>query len=326
MKLRRRQFLGVAAGAAALAATPRLAAAQAYPSRPVRIIVGGPPGGTLDIFARLIGQWLSERLGQPFVAENRAGGAGNTLATDVVVRAAPDGYTLLLIAIANAINASLYEKLTYDFLRDIAPVASLARVPLVMEVNPAVPARTVPEFIAYAKANPGKINMASAGNGTSPHVAGELFKLMTGVDLLHVPYRGSPPALTDMLGGQIQVMFDLMPSSLALIRAGKLRALGVTTAARSPALPEVPTVSEFLPGYEASTWQGLGAPRNTPGVVIDRLNREINAGLADPRLQARIAETGAAPFSGSPADFGRFMAEETEKWSKVVKFAGIKPE
>jgi hypothetical protein len=220
MKLPRRQFLRIATGAAALAGTPRLAVAQTYPARPVRIIVGGPPGGTLDIFARLIGQWLSERLGQPFVAENRAGGAGNTLATDVVVRAAGDGYTLLLVAIANAINASLYEKLTYDFLRDIAPVASLARVPLVMEVNPAVPARTVPEFIAFAKANPGKINMASAGNGTSPHVAGELFKLMTGVELLHVPYRGSPPALTDMLGGQIQVMFDLMPSSLALIRAG----------------------------------------------------------------------------------------------------------
>jgi tripartite-type tricarboxylate transporter receptor subunit TctC len=326
MKPRRRQFLRLAAGAAALAATPRLGFAQTYPSRPVRIIVGGPPGGTLDIFARLIGQWLSERLGQPFVTENRAGGAGNTLATDVVARAAPDGYTLLLVAIANAINASLYERLTYDFLRDIAPVASLARVPLVMEVNPAVPARTVPEFIAYAKANPGKINMASAGNGTSPHVAGELFKLMTGVELLHVPYRGSPPALTDMLGGQIQVMFDLMPSSLALIRAGKLRALAVTTAARSPALPDIPTVSEFLPGYEASTWQGLGAPRSTPPEVIDRLNREINAGLADPRLQARIAETGAAPFAGSPADFGKFMADETEKWAKVVKFAGIKPE
>jgi tripartite-type tricarboxylate transporter receptor subunit TctC len=326
MKLPRRQLLRIAAGAAALAGMPRLAVAQTYPSRPVRIIVGGPPGGTLDIFARLIGQWLSERLGQPFVIENRAGGAGNTLATDVVVRAAPDGYTLLLIAIANAINATLYEKLTYEFLRDIAPVASLARVPLVMEVNPAVPARTVPEFIAYAKANPGKINMASAGNGTSPHVAGELFKLMTGVELLHVPYRGSPPALTDMMGGQIQVMFDLMPSSLALIRAGKLRALAVTTAARSPALPEVPTVSEFLPGYEASTWQGLGAPRNTPVEAIDKLNREINAGLADPRLQARIAETGAAPFAGSPADFGKFMADETEKWAKVVKFAGIKPE
>jgi tripartite-type tricarboxylate transporter receptor subunit TctC len=292
----------------------------------VRIIVGGPPGGTLDIFARLIGQWLAERLGQPFVVENRAGGAGNTLATDVVVRAAGDGYTLLLVAIANAINATLYEKLPYDFLRDIAPVASLARVPLVMEVNPSVPARTVGEFIAYAKANPGKINMASAGNGTSPHVAGELFKLMTGVELLHVPYRGSPPALTDMLGGRIQVMFDLMPSSLALIRAGKLRPLAVTTAARSPALPDIPTVSELLPGFEASTWQGLGAPRSTPMEVIDRLNREINAGLADPRLQARIAETGAAPFAGSAADFARFMAEETAKWGKVVKFAGIKPE
>jgi tripartite-type tricarboxylate transporter receptor subunit TctC len=326
MKLPRRRLLHLAAGAAALAGGVRVSLAQTYPARPVRIIVGGPPGGTLDIFARLIGQWLSERLGQPFVVENRAGGAGNTLATDVVVRAAPDGYTLLLVAIANAINATLYEKLTYEFLRDIAPVASLARVPLVMEVNPSVPARTVPEFIAYAKANPGKINMASAGNGTSPHVAGELFKLMTGVELLHVPYRGSPPALTDMLGGQIQVMFDLMPSSLALIRAGRLRALAVTTAARSPALPDVPTVSEFLPGYEASTWQGLGVPARTPTDVIGRLNREINAGLADPRLQARIAETGAVPFAGSPADFGKFMADETEKWGKVVKLAGIKPE
>jgi tripartite-type tricarboxylate transporter receptor subunit TctC len=322
----RRQFLRLAAGAAALPAVSRSAWAQAYPARPVRILVGAPAGGTLDVVARVMGQWLSERLGQAFVIENRPGGAGNNVATEAVVRAAPDGYTLLLIAISNAINTTLYDKLNYNFLRDIAPVASIVRVPLIMEVNASVPAKTVPEFIAYAKGNPGKVNMASAGNGTSPQVAGELFKLMTGVELVHVPYRGSPPALTDLLGGQVQVMFDLMPTSIELVRAGKLRALAVTTAARSPALPDVPTVAEFVPGYEASTWQGIGAPRGTPAEIVDKLNREINAGLADPKIRARLADTGAAPFAGTPGDFGRFMADETEKWAKVVKFAGIKAE
>ena len=326
MKIPRRRFLQTATGAAALAVSPRFAWAQAYPTRPVHIIVGAPPGGTLDIFARLMGQWLSERLGVSFVIDNRPGGAGNNVATETVVRAPADGYTLLLVAISNAINTTLYEKLNYNFLRDIAPVASIVRVPLVMAVNPSVPAKTVPEFIAYAKANPGKVNMASSGNGTSPHVAGELFRLMTGVELVHVPYRGSPPALTDMLGGQVQVMFDLMPSSIELIRAGKLRALAVTTATRSPALPDIPTVGEFVPGYEASTWQGLGAPKATPIATIDTLNQEINAGLADPKIKARLADTGATAFVGSSGDFGKFMAEETEKWAKVVKFAGIQPE
>ena len=314
------------AGAAALPAVARTSWAQTYPTRPVRIIVGAPAGGTLDIVARIMGQWLSERLGQPFVIENRPGGAGNNVATESVVRASPDGYTLLLVAVSNAINVTLYDNFNYNFLRDIAPVASIVRVPLVMEVNPSVPAKTVAEFIAYAKSYPGKVNMASSGNGTSPHAAGELFKLMTGVDLIHVPYRGSPPALTDMLGGQVQVMFDLLPTSIELIRAGKLRALAVTTATRSPALPDVPTVAEFVPGYEASTWQGIGAPRNTPAEAIDTLNREINAGLADPRIKARLGDTGAAPFVGSSAEFGRFMADETEKWGRVVKLAGIKGE
>jgi tripartite-type tricarboxylate transporter receptor subunit TctC len=326
MKPQRRRFLHLAASAAAVPAVSHFAWAQTYPTRPVRIIVGAPAGGTLDIVARVMGQWLSERLSQAFVIENRPGGAGNNVATEAVVRAAPDGYTLLLVAVSNAINTTLYDKLNYNFLRDIAPVASIVRVPLVMEVNASVPARTVPEFIAYAKGNPGKVTMASSGNGTSPHVAGELFKLMAAVDLVHVPYRGSPPALTDMLGGQIQVMFDLMPSSIEFIRAGKLRALAVTTATRSQTLPDIPTVGEFLPGYEASTWQGVGAPGNTPAEIIDRLNREINAGLADPRIRARLGDTGAAPFLGSPGDFGKFMANETEKWAKVAKLAGIKAE
>jgi tripartite-type tricarboxylate transporter receptor subunit TctC len=324
--MKRRTFLRVAADAAGLVSASRIARAQAYPARPARILVGGPAGGTLDVLARLIGQWLSERLGQPFVIENRPGGAGNNVATEMVVRASPDGYALLLVAVANAINTALFERLNYNFLRDIAPVASLVRVPLVMEVGPSVPVRTVPEFIAYAKANPGKITMASAGNGTSPHVAGEMFKLMTGVELVHVPYRGSPPALTDLMGGQVQVMFDLMPSSIELVRAGKLRAVAVTTATRVEALPEVPTVAEFVPGFEASTWQGLGAPKSTPDAVIDKLNREINAGLADAGIKSRIAEMGASPFVGSPADFGAFMAAETEKWAKVVKLANIKAE
>ena len=309
-----------------MSALPRRAAAQAYPAHPVRILVGGPAGGTLDILARLMGQWLSARLGQPFVIENRPGGAGNNVATDAVVRAPPDGYALLVVALANAVNTSLFEKLHYNFLRDIAPVASLVRVPLVMEVGPMVPARSLSEFIAYAKANPGKIAMASAGNGTSPHMAGELFKLMAGVDLVHVPYRGSPPALTDLLGGQVQVMFDLMPTSIELVRAGKLRALAVTTSTRVEALPDVPTVAEFVPGFEASTWLGMAAPKSTPAAVIEKLNREINTGLADPRIKARIADAGAAPFIGSPAEFGTFMAAETEKWAKVVKAAGITAE
>ena len=326
MKLPRRQFLHLAAGAAALPAVSRIASAQTYPTRPVRIIVGAPAGGTLDIVARVMGQWLSEGLGQPFVIENRPGGAGNNVATETVVHARPDGYTLLLVAISNALNATLYESLNYNFLHDIAPVASLVRVPLVMEVNQSVPAKTVPEFIAYAKANSGKVNMASAGNGTSPQMAGELFKLMTGAELVHVPYRGSPPALTDLLGGQIQVMFDLMPTSIELIRAGKLRALAVTTATRSEALPDIPTVGEFVSGYEASTWQGLGAPKNTPIEIVDKLNKEINAGLTDPKVKARFADIGAAPFIGSPGDFAMFMAEETEKWAKVIKFANLKGE
>ena len=326
MKLLRRQFLQLASSAAAVWALPRRAAAQAYPAHPVRILVGGPAGGTLDILARLMGQWLSARLGQPFVIENRPGGAGNNVATDAVVRAPPDGYALLVVALANAVNTSLFEKLHYNFLRDIAPVASLVRVPLVMEVGPMVQARSLPEFIAYAKANPGKIAMASAGNGTSPHMAGELFKLMAGVDLVHVPYRGSPPALTDLLGGQVQVMFDLMPTSIELVRAGKLRVLAVTTSTRVEALPDVPTVAEFVPGFEASTWLGMAAPKSTPAAVIEKLNREINTGLADPRIKARIADAGAAPFIGSPAEFGTFMAAETEKWAKVVKAAGITAE
>jgi tripartite-type tricarboxylate transporter receptor subunit TctC len=326
LKLPRRHFLHLAAGAAAFPVVSRIAWAQTYPARPVRIIVGAPAGGALDMVARVMGQWLSERLGQPFVIENRPGGAGNNVATEAVVRARPDGYTLLLVAISNALNTTLYESLNYNFLRDIAPVASIVRVPLVMEVNPTVPAKTVPEFIAYAKANSGKVNMASSGNGTSPQLAGELFKMMTGVELVHVPYRGSPPALTDMLGGQIQIMFDLMPTSIELIRAGKLRALAVTTATRSEALPDIPTVGEFVSGYEASTWQGLGAPKNTPIEIVDKLNKEINAGLTDPKVKARYADIGAAPFIGSPSAFGKFMAEETEKWAKVIRTANIKAE
>ena len=321
----RRQFLHLAAGAAALPAVSRIARAQTYPTRPVRIIVGFPPGGAADIAARLMGQWLSERLGQPFVIENRPG-AGSNIATEAVVRAPADGYTLLLVSTSNAINATLYDKLNFNFIRDIAPVAGIIRVPHVMEVNPSVPAKTVPEFIAYAKANPGKINMASAGIGAAPHVSGELFKMMTGVDMVHVPYRGAAPALTDLLGGQVQVMFDTMPSSIEYIRAGKLRALAVTTATRSEALPDIPTVGDFVPGYEASAWYGVGAPKNTPAEIVDKLNKEINAGLADPKMKARLADLGGTVLAGSPADFGKLIADETEKWAKVVKFAGIKPE
>ena len=325
MKLPRRTFLYLTAGAAALPAVSRIARAQAYPTRPVRIIVGFPPAGGADIVARLIGQWLSERLGQQFIVENRPG-AGSNIGTEAVVRAPPDGYTLLLVTSPNAINATLYDKLSFNFTRDIAPVAGLTRDPNVMEVNPSVPVKTVPEFIAYAKANLGKINMASAGNGTGGHVAGELFKMMTGVNMVHVPYRGAGPALTDLIGGQVQVMFDVMTSSIEHIRAGKLRALAVTSSTRSEALPDVPTMGEFVSGYEASNIRGVGVPRNTPAEIIDWLNKEINAGLADPKMKARFADLGATVLAGSPADFGRLMAEEVEKWAKVVKFSGARPD
>jgi tripartite-type tricarboxylate transporter receptor subunit TctC len=322
VKLPRRQFLHLAAGAAALPLSC-IAWAQAYPSRPVRIVVGFAAGGGADITARLIGQWLSERLGQPFITENRPG-AGGTLGTEAVVRAAPDGYTLLLTAISDAINATLYDKL--NFIRDIAPIAGIMVVPQVMVVHPSIPAKTVPEFIAYTKANPGKINMASGGVGGPSHVSGELFHMMAGVNMIHVPYRGVAPALTDLLGGQVQVTFASMPSSIAYIRAGKLRALALTTATRSEALPDLPTVGEFVPGYEASGWYGIGAPRNTPVELIDKLNKEINAGLADPKLRARLADVGGDVLALSPADFGKHIAEETEKWGKVIRAANIKPE
>jgi tripartite-type tricarboxylate transporter receptor subunit TctC len=323
MKIPRRRFLHLATGAVALPAVSRVARAQAYPTRPVRIVVGFAPGGLADIAARLMGQWLSEQLSQPFVIENRQG-AGSNIAAEAVVRAPPDGYTLLLVGAPAAINATLYEKLNFNLIRDIAPVAGIVRVPNVMEVNPSVPAKTVPEFIAYAKANPGKLNMASAGIGSADHVSGELFKMMAGVDLLHVPYRGSGPALTDLVGGQVQVMFDPTASSIEHIRAGRLRALAVTTATRWEGLPDLPTVGEFVPGYEASTWAGVGVPRNTPAVIIDRLNKEINAGLADPRIKGRFADLGATVFAGSPADFGKFIVDETAKWSKVIRGANIK--
>src|SRR5262245_17132168 len=325
MKLPRRQFLHLAAGAAALPAVARIARAQTYPSRPVRIIVGFAPGGATDIMARLIGQWLSERLGQQFIVENRPGAASN-VATEAVVNAPPDGYTLLVATSVNAINATLYEKLNFNLIRDVTPVASIHREPFVMEVNPSVPVKTVPEFIAHAKANPGKINMATAGIGSGNHIAGELFKMMTGVDLVHVPYRGAGPALVDLLGGQVQVMFATMSSSIEYVRGGKLRALAVTTATRSPVLPDIPTVAKFVPGYESSFWSGVGAPKNTPPEIVDKLNRETNAALADPKFMARLADLGGTALSGSPADFGKFIADETEKWAKVVKFAGLKPE
>ena len=325
MKLPRRRFLQIAGAAAAAPAFPRFAAAVDYPTRPVRLIVGYAPGGATDILARLIGQWLSDRLGQPFVVENRSG-AANNIATEAVANAAADGYTLLLVNPANAINASLYDHLNFNFLRDIAPIAGIIRVPNVMEINPAVPAATVPEFIAYAKANPGKINMASGGSGTSVHVSGELFKMMTGVQMVHVPYRGAAPAVADLIGGQVQIVFDNLPGSIAYIKAGRLRPLGVTTATRSEILPDVPTIADVVPGYEAIALQGIGAPRNTPAEIVDKLNREINAGLTDPRLKARFADLGADVFPVSPAEFSKFMAEETEKWAKVIKFAGIKAE
>jgi tripartite-type tricarboxylate transporter receptor subunit TctC len=325
MKLPRRQFLRLAVGATALPAVPFIARAQTYPTRPVRIVVGFPPAGGADIFARLMGQSLSERLGQQFVIENRPGAASN-IATEAVVRAPADGYTLLLVTNPNVVNATLYDKLNYNFIRDMAPVASLDRVPNVMEVNPSVPASTVPEFIAYAKANPGKINMASSGNGGSQHVAGELFKMMAGVDMQHVPYRGAGPALNDLLGGQVQIMFDTVSASVGHIKAGKLRALAVTTTTRSEALPDVPTVGDFVPGYEASTFHGIAAPGNTPVEIVDKLNREINVVLTEPKFKARLADLGATPLPGSPSEFGKLIADETEKWGNVVKFAGLKPE
>ena len=325
MYISRRRLLHLATGAATLPAAWRVAKAESYPTRPVRLIISFPAGGPNDVVARLLGQSLSERLGQPFIIENRSG-AGGTVGTEAVVRASPDGYTLLQVNTPNAINATLYDNLTYNFIRDIVPVASIMRTPLVMEVNPSFPTKTIPEFIAFAKANPGKINMASGGNGTPGHVAGELFKMMAGVSMVHVPYRGGAFALTDLLGGQVQVLIDPIPASIGYLRAGKLHALAVTTTTRSDVLADVPTVNEFVPGYEASAWYGIGAPRGTPTEIIDRLNSAINACLADPTLQARLAEVGGISFLTSPTDFGHFIAAETEKWAKVIKSAGIKQE
>jgi tripartite-type tricarboxylate transporter receptor subunit TctC len=323
MHVGRRRFLKGAATVAIAPAFARRAVAADYPTRPVRVIVGFPPGGSVDIPARLIGQWLSDRLGQQFVVDNRPG-AGSNIGTEAAVNAAPDGYTLLLCSPPNAINATLYDNLNFVFLRDIAPVAGIMRGTNVMEVNPSVPARTVPEFIAYAKANPGKINMASTGIGTSTHLSGELFKMMAGVDMVHVPYRGNAPALTDLLGGQVQILFDSISTSIEHIKSGRLRALAVTSQTRSPVLPDVPTVGEFVPGYEASAFFGVVAPRGTPPEIIERLNREINLGLADAKMQARLAALGGDVMTGSPADFGKFLADETQKWAKVIKFAGVK--
>jgi tripartite-type tricarboxylate transporter receptor subunit TctC len=323
MKLPRRNFLHLAVVAAALPTVSRFAWAQAYPSRPVRLIVPLAPAGASDITARLIGQWLSERLGQQFVIDNRPGGGGN-IGTEAVVRSPADGYTLLLVGGFNAVNATFYDKLNYNFIRDIAPVASIIRTPFVMAVNPTVPAKTVPEFIAYAKTSPGKINYASAGTGTSTHLTGELFKMMAGVDMVHVPYRGGGPAFNDLLAGQVQVMFPTTVSSIGYIRAGRLRALAVTAATRSEVLPDIPTVGDFVPGYEASNWYGIGAPRNTPVDVIEKLNNETNAGLADAKLKARLDDLGGIALTGSPSDFGKLIVEETDKWGKVVKLVGIK--
>jgi tripartite-type tricarboxylate transporter receptor subunit TctC len=325
MQLPRRAFLHLAAGAAALSASSGIAWAQAYPTRPVRWIVGYAPGGAGDIIARLMGQRLSERLGQPFIIENKPG-AGSNLATEAVAKAIPDGYTLLLVNGANAVNATLYDHLNFNFIRDIAPVASIMRTPSVMEVNPAFPVKSVAEFIAYAKANPGKLSYATQGVGTSGHVNGELFKMMAGIGMVPIHYRSSAPALTDLLGGQVEVMFDAIPASIEQIRAGRLRALAVTSAKRLEVLPQVPPVGDFLPGYEASNWQGMGAPMNTPAEVIERLNQEINTALADPAMKARIAGLGSSAFPETPDDFGKFMADETEKWGKVVRAAHIKAE
>ena len=323
MKLPRRTFLRMAAAATIAPALPSAAWAQTYPARPVRLIVPFAPGGGSDIFARLIGQWLSERLGQPFVIDNRPG-AGSNFGTEAVVNAHPDGYTLLLVNAANAINATLYDRLNFDFARDIVPVAGLIRVPNVVVVNPSVPAKTISELIAYTKANPDKINMGSAGTGSTPHVAGELFKMMTGARMAHVPYRGVAPALTDLLGGQIQVIFATMPSSIAYIRAGTLRALAVTSTMRSQELPDVPVVSEFVPGYEASNWYGVAVPKITSVEIVMKLNQEINAALADPKMKARLSDLGGMVLPGSPSDFERLIADETEKWAQVVRFSGAK--
>jgi tripartite-type tricarboxylate transporter receptor subunit TctC len=323
MKIPRRRFLKLAAGAAALPVMSRAARAQTYPARPVRVVVGFAAGGTFDTLARLMSQWLSERYRQQFVIENRPGGGG-TIGAEAAVRASPDGYTLLLVGPNNAISATLYEKLNFNFIHDTAPVAGILSAPNVMEVNPAVPAKTVPEFIIYARANPGKVNFASSGIGTSLHVSGELFKMMTGVNMIHVPYRGNAPALTDLISGQVQVMFDALPSSIEHIRPGKLRALAVTTAMRSEAMPDLPTVGDFVPGYESSQWYGVVAPRNTPAEIVNKLNQEINAALADPKMKARLSDLGGTVLPGSPAGFGKLIAEEIEKWAKVVKFAGIK--
>jgi tripartite-type tricarboxylate transporter receptor subunit TctC len=324
VKLPRRQFLRLAACVAAPLAVSRIASAQTYPARPVRIVVGFAAGGTGDLLVRLIGQWLSERFGQSFVIDNRPGGGGN-ISTEAVVRAQSDGYTLLQVGTSHAVNTTLYDKLSFDVIRDIIPVAGIARAHLVMLVHPSFPARSVPEFIAYAKANPGKINMASAGSGSSPRLAGELFKLMTGIDMVHVPYRGGAPAISDLIAGQVQVMFSNLPA-VEYIQAGKLRALAVTTATRSTELPDVPTVGEFVAGYEASAWYGIGAPKGTPAEIIDKLNQEINGAIGDPKIRARLSDFGGVPIAMTPAAFGRLMADETEKWGKVIKFAGIKPE
>lgn len=324
MKLSRHQFLCLSSAAVASSAISRIARAQTYPARPVRIVVAFPAGGGTDILARLIGQWLSERLGQPFIIENRPGAGGN-IGTETVVRATPDGHTLLLTFSTNAINATLYDKLGFNFLRDVAPVAGIMRVPSVLVVNATIPAKTLPEFIAYAKANPGTVNMASAGNGSPSHVAGELLKMMAGIDMVHVPYRGTAPALTDLLGGQVQLLLVNPAASIEYIRAGRLRAIAVTATMRSEALPDIPTVSEFVPGYEASLVYGLGAPKGTPVEIIERLNKETNALFVDPKVKARLADLDGTVLAGSPNDFGRLFAEETEKWAKVIRFSGAKP-
>jgi len=324
MKLPRRKFLHLAAGAAALPFAPHIARAQAYPTRPVRLIVGFAPGGTPDLLARFIGEWLSERLGQPFVIENRPGAGSNT-ATEAVVNATPDGHTLLLATIANSVNATIYEKLGYNFIRDVAPLAGLDRQPQVVVVNPSMTSKTLPEFIAYAKAHPGEVNMASPGNGTGPHIAGELFKMMAGVDMVHVPYRAGPLALTDLLSGQVQVFFGATASTIEYVRSGRLRPLAVTTSARLEALPDVPTVGEFVGGYEASQWYGIVAPKNTPPEIVDKLNGLVKAAFDDARMRARFASLGGTPLMLSPAELGKLIADETEKWASVVKFAGLKP-
>jgi tripartite-type tricarboxylate transporter receptor subunit TctC len=321
--LARRRFLHLAAGAAALPALPRRAWAEAYPTRPVHLVVPVAPGGALDILARLIGQWLTDHMGQTFVIENRPG-AGTNIGVDVVAHAPPDGYTLLLIPQSVTTNATLYKDLNFNFIRDIVPIAMISKLPLVMEITNAIPAKTVPEFIAYAKANPGKISMASGGSGSASHIGGEFFKMKTGIDMVHVPYRGGAPALVDLIGGQVQIMFSPLPESLAAIKAGKVRALAVTTAERSQALPDLPTVAETIPGFEASTWQGIGAPKGTPAEIVDKLNKEINAALADPKIKERLADLGSIPTPLSPAAYAKLIADETDKWGQVIREANIK--